>query len=197
MSSAAPSELERNSQQAEEDARQLTELVMDRQGTWQERAEAIRTLQKQGLTAEELYDYTLVTTEKQTQMVVAAQVFSSMQSADTPSDVLAAFTEDDVELLYEMRLLTGSQRKAAADYIVANNLDRAETRELARAIKDHERRPEGRKGFTPAPGDCLAFMLYLAAGESRSIEQKEKLVQRGQSVAETDTARARFSEFES
>lgn len=51
------------------------------------------------------------------------------------------------------------------------------------------------QGFTPVPGDCLAFSLHRAAGESTNPEEKAVFIDRGVSVAVTDSAKQRFAEF--
>ena len=51
------------------------------------------------------------------------------------------------------------------------------------------------QGFTPAPGDCLAFMLHRTAGETREKEQRERFIERGVQVAVTESAKLRFDEF--
>lgn len=165
-------------------------------GTWQERASAIRELQEQmGFTTEALYGATLVSYDKQTAMVVALQVYNSLVSAGTSEDLLSQLRDSEIELLYQLRTLSVSQRKAAAEYMMENGLNMSGVRELAKAIKEHERRPQGREGFTTAPGDCLAFMLHRAAGEAADAEVKESFVQQGLSVVVSETARQRFSEF--
>ena len=51
------------------------------------------------------------------------------------------------------------------------------------------------QGFTPVPGDCLAFSLHRAACESTNVEERSLFVERGLSVAVSDSAKNRFSEF--
>lgn len=174
----------------------LLQLLRDGSASWQERAAAIRELQSsEGYTVESIYSITFVSVEKQTAMVVAVQVYDSLVAANTPEDILARFEEPSVEVLYNLRTLSVRQRRAAAEYVLKEDLDNEGTRELVKAIKEHERRPKGREGFTEAPGDCLAFFLHRAAAEATNPELKERFIQRGLEVAASDSALARFKDL--
>lgn len=165
-------------------------------GSWQDRAAAISELQKRfGFTTETLYEKTFVSYDKQTAMVVALQVYNSLISVNASEEVLKQLREAEIELLYELRTLSAAQRKAAAHYMVDNGLGVKSVRELAKAMKDHERRPQGREGFTVAAADCLAFSLYRAACESTEEETRQAFVERALALTLSDTARARFSMF--
>eukprot|EP00897_Mesotaenium_endlicherianum_P007127 jgi/Mesen1/6442/ME000033S05731 len=165
------------------------ERVKDSFGSWQERAATLKALHKT-MTAEALYERTYIPTQRQTEVIVAAQVYESLVDEDVDEDLLESFAdESEIEILYELRVLSGRQRAVAA-------------RELAKAMKDHERRPNGREvsarlrqGFTTAPGDCLAFSLHRSAVETRDPEARAKLAARGLAAATSKSAQARFAEL--
>ncbi|KAL3686104.1 hypothetical protein R1sor_004126 [Riccia sorocarpa] len=161
-------------------------------GSWQEKAKYIKEIQQLGVTSEELYELTFVSVTKQMALVVAVQVYETIAESDASSETLEWFDEETVEILYALRTLSARQRKTAAEFVAKNTLNSEEAQELARAIKDHERRPRDREGFTTAAGDCLAFMCYRAAVESNDSELRSAFVERGLRVAETDSARQRF-----
>ncbi|CAM6093042.1 unnamed protein product [Calypogeia fissa] len=173
----------------------LVEKLMAGQGSWQERAGFVKELQQLGVTSEDLYSQTFVPIVQQLEMIVAAQVYESLVQSGTAQEVLQCFDESSLSLLYGLRTLSARQRRAAAEYVIENSLSVEEAQKLAWAIKDHERRPTGRNGFTTAPGDCLAFMYHRQAIETQDGEQKQIMVEHGLKVAVTDSAKQRFSEF--
>ncbi|KAL2654156.1 hypothetical protein R1flu_022284 [Riccia fluitans] len=187
---AEESEEERNQKEAKK--AELLEKLSRGLGSWQEKAGDIKKLQQLGVTSEELYEFTFVAVPRQTALVVAHQVYESVAESGASAETLDWFDEESVEILYALRTLSARQRKTAADFVVKNSLNADEAQELAKAIKDHERRPQGREGFTTAAGDCLAFMYHRAAAESTDAEVRSAFVERGRRVAETDSAKQRF-----
>ncbi|EFJ26736.1 hypothetical protein SELMODRAFT_441634 [Selaginella moellendorffii] len=158
----------------------MMESLRNGMGSWHTRAKTIWELQQMGFTAGQLYDVALVTAHLQTAMVVASKVYDSLVLAQASSELLSALESNEMHVcsLYELRILSSKQRKAAAEYVVEKGLDTKGAEELARAIKQHERRAELREGFSPLPGDCLALMHYRAAKESSQADEKQSLAQR-------------------
>ncbi|CAM6087531.1 unnamed protein product [Calypogeia fissa] len=197
-----PSTFVRNYEESEDERQNadikktlLMEKLTAGQGSWQERAGFVKELQQLGVTSEDLYNQTFVPIVHQLEMIVAAQVYESLVQSGTAQEVLQCFDESSLSLLYGLRTLSARQRRAAAEYVIENALSVEEAQKLAWAIKDHERRPTGRNGFTTAPGDCLAFMYHRQAIETQDGEQKQITVEQGLKVAVTDSAKQRFSEF--
>lgn len=126
-------------------------------------------------------------------MVVAAQVRDSLVQSKTDPDVLSFFDTGGAELLYEIRLLSASQRAATAKYAVENKLDSRGCRDLARAVKDFPRR----KGDTAwgkfnyvLPGDCLSFMYYRQSKEYKNpSEERTAALQLALDVVESEDAK--------
>lgn len=98
-------------------------------------------------------------------------------------------------MLYEIRLLNGQQRFAAARYIAENRLDAKGAQDLARAMKDFPRRrgDRGWKSFDYAlPGDCLSFMFYRQSREHKNpSEQRTAALEQALEVAESEKAKSR------
>jgi hypothetical protein len=72
----------------------------------------------------------------------------------------------------ELRFLDAERRQEAARYIAVNRLSPHDSVVLARAIKEHQRRPDTAEGFSDAAGDCLAFKYFRDGREMRSMEEK-------------------------
>lgn len=116
------------------------------------------------------------------------------QGRMTP-EVLAAFdASDGADRLYPFRFLGAARRASAAVYVVENGLDPAACEALARALKEWERRPEERRGFSPSPADCLAFKALRDALECRQWEAADKCVERALSLVATESGRKRIEE---
>lgn len=96
-------------------------------------------------------------------------------------------------MLYEIRLLSASQRAAAAKYAVGNKLDAKGCRDLARAVKDFPRRKGDRVwgNFNYVlPGDCLSFMYYRQSKEyGNPSEERTAALQLALDVAESEDAK--------
>lgn len=120
-----------------------------------------------------------------------------MQSGTDP-EILSYFDLGGAELLYEIRLLSATQRSAAARFIVDNKLDAKGAKELARAMKDYPRR-RGDKGWESfdytLPGDCLSFLYYRQSREHKNpSEQRTASLEQALSAAETEKAKSRVLE---
>ncbi|GAQ82384.1 hypothetical protein KFL_001090310 [Klebsormidium nitens] len=191
--SVAPPEEETVQGTKEEMLQRLTE----RMGLWHEWAPLISLLQKQGVSPKEIDEVTGLTGVEQNMTVVGAQVYKSLGAQGFPEDQLRFFDIAGSGVLYELRVLAVNQRRSAAEYIIDNNLDAKGVRELAKAIKDHERKRggEGRDAFTQAPGDAMAFAFYRNAKEARSEQERESLLEQGLSVVVTEAGRKKLEEL--
>lgn len=128
---------------------------------------------------------------------MAAQVRESLIESNIDADILSFFDISGAELLYEIRLLSTTQRADAARYLVLNGFDTKMTIELARAIKDMPRR-KWEKGWNSfdddLPGDCLAYMYYRLAHEHKSASSTElwrSALEKALNTLESETARKR------
>lgn len=106
---------------------------------------------------------------------------------------MSFFETSGAELLYEIRLLSVSQRAESARFIVENRLDFKGAEDLARAMKDFPRRrtDKGWKSFDyNLPGDCLSFMYYRQSREHRNpSEQRTSALKQALEVAESESAK--------
>ena len=99
------------------------------------------------------------------------------------------------QVLQELRELEGKERAAAAEFAADNQFDGAMARELNRAYKIKQERPEDEsRGFSDHPGDILAFKWWRAAIETQKSDEDffEDYCKKGLQYAHTDTARARL-----
>ncbi|XP_027366161.1 rubisco accumulation factor 1.1, chloroplastic-like [Abrus precatorius] len=169
------------------------EILANRLGLWFEYAPLIPSLFREGFSPPSLEEVTGISGVEQNRLIVAAQVRDSLVQSNADPELLSAFDTSGAELLYEIRLLSTSQRVAAARFIVENRFDGKGVQELARAMKDFPSR-RGEKGWEcfdyTLPGDCLSFLYYRQSREHRNpSEQRTSALEQALKVAETEKAK--------
>ncbi|XP_010694774.2 rubisco accumulation factor 1.1, chloroplastic [Beta vulgaris subsp. vulgaris] len=181
------------------DTASIIDVLANRLGLWYEYAPLISSLFRDGFTPPSIEELTGITGVDQNRLVVAAQVRETIaDSPDLDPETLAFFESGGSELLYEIRLLSTSQRAATANYVVRNKLDGEKTREVARAIKDFPRGKEevGWRCFDyTKPGDCWAFWLFRLSREFiNNADKRSSALTAALEAAETDRAREAINE---
>ncbi|KAH1191965.1 Rubisco accumulation factor 1.2, chloroplastic [Glycine max] len=169
------------------------DVLANRLALWYEYAPLIASLIREGFSPPTIEETTGISGVEQNRLIVGAQVRDSLVQSNADPDLLAAFETGGAELLYEIRLLSASQRVAAARFLVENRCDGKAAQELARAMKDFPSR-RGDKGWESfdytLPGDCLSFMYYRQSKEHRNpSEQRTSALEQALRVAETEAAR--------
>lgn len=179
------------------DANDRLEILANRLGLWFEYAPLIPSLTREGVAAPTIEEVTGLTGVEQNQLIVGCQVRDSLVESELEEEVLAFFDLGGAQLLYEIRLLSVSQRAEAARLIANEKFDVKSAQELARAIKDYPRRKK-EKGWEcfeyTSPRDCLAFMYYRLALEHQSLEARELGLEKALEMAETERAKNRILE---
>ncbi|CAA6666541.1 unnamed protein product [Spirodela intermedia] len=168
------------------DPAERLEVLRNRLGLWYEYASLIPPCLRRGISGVE-----------QNCLIVAAQVRDSLQSSKFDPDLLAYFDSGGSELLYELRLLSASQRVAAARQVVEGRLDAKAAQELARAMKDFPRRQsdDGWDSFSrESPGDCLAFSYFRQSREAISDSERRVALEKALEAVETEVARKRLEQ---
>ncbi|KAK1353377.1 Rubisco accumulation factor 1 [Heracleum sosnowskyi] len=177
------------------DANARLEILSNRLGLWFEYAPLIPSLTREGFAAPTIEEVTGLTGVEQNQLIVGCQVRDSLVQSKLEDEVLAFFDLGGAQLLYEIRLLSVSQRAKAARLIANEKFDVKSAQELARAIKDYPRRKK-EKGWEcfeyTSPRDCLAFMYYRLALEHQSLEPRELGLEKALEMAETERAKNRI-----
>ncbi|XVE89964.1 hypothetical protein DITRI_Ditri20bG0038700 [Diplodiscus trichospermus] len=169
------------------------EVLANRLGLWFEFAPLISSLYREGFSPSSIEEVTGITGGEQNRLIVAAQVRESLIQSKTDENVVSFFDTGGAELLYEIRLLSATQRAEAARFILENRLDPKGAQDLARAMKDFPRRKtdKGWKSFDyNLPGDCLSFMYYRQSREHRNpSEERTAALRQAVEVAESESAK--------
>ena len=139
------------------------EILRERRGLWHEYAPLLTSLSRAGYTPSVIDEATGMNGVEQNTIVVATQVFSSLKASGVPTSRLHYFDAGGAEVLYELRTLSTNQRREAAEYVMENGLEIKEARELARCIKEHERRKrdEGHECFRSDPSLDSSLEIVL------------------------------------
>lgn len=172
------------------------EILRERRGLWHEYATVVPILFRSGFTPSMIDESTGMTGVEQNMIVVGSQVRNSLKSTGFDEDKLRFFDLGGGELLYELRILSNTQRKASAEFIIERNMSPKEACELARSVKDFDRRKnsEGYKEFTSAPGDCLAFAFYRQSIEFQNEDEILSSLEKALLVCVSEKARAKLEQ---
>ncbi|CAO2837025.1 unnamed protein product [Amaranthus hypochondriacus] len=177
----------------------IIDVLANRLGLWHEYAPLISSLFRDGFTPSMIEELTGISGVEQNRLVVAAQVLESIaESPQIEPETLAFFDSGGSELLYEIRLLSASQRTLTANYIVKRKLDGDKAREIARSIKDFPARQD-EPGFRcfdyNMPGDCWAFWHFRLSKEFMlQPHKRNSALAAALDAAETDKAIERVRE---
>ncbi len=160
-----------------------------KQGSWVEWGQACQTLQKSGYTPQAIFEATGFEPIHQNQIIVASQVYDTILKAGVSDAARSHFGAKASDILYELRILTQSERAAAAELILEKDLDTDDAHEVARALKDFSRLTKLPEGFTTHPGDAVAFHAWRSAKEKSDLQERSRLIARGLKFAHSTTAR--------
>ncbi|GAB2277616.1 Rik1-associated factor 1 [Dionaea muscipula] len=171
------------------------DILANRLGLWFEYAPLITSLTQEGFNPPTIEELTGISGHEQNRLVVAAQVRQSLSESNLDPATLSYFDRGGAELLYEIRLLSASQRVAAAEYLVLHQFDGKGARDVARAIKDFPAR-RGDPGWESfdytLPGDCLSFMHFRQSREHKNpSERRTAALESALEYAVSDKARRR------
>ncbi|NJL89727.1 MAG: phosphate/phosphite/phosphonate ABC transporter substrate-binding protein [Coleofasciculaceae cyanobacterium SM2_1_6] len=171
------------------DAEHLLLKLRQKQENWIAWGDACQKLQKSGYNSQAIFEATGFEPIHQNQIIVAAQVYTSIVKAGATAEVLDRFQRTGSDILYELRILTQTERLSAAEFIAARGLDSTAATEVARAIKDFSRLGKLPEGFSRSAGDMVAYHYWKLAKQQTNLQERSRLIVRGLMFAETQTAK--------
>jgi hypothetical protein len=197
MTEIPPGTPDRNSQPdaANENVEDLILLLRRKQRNWVEWGKACQQLQKAGYSSQRIFEETGFEPIQQNQVIVASQVYATLIAAGVSEAVRSRFERTGSDSLYELRILTQSERAAAAEFIVARNLDSEGAREVAKAVKEFSRRSTAPEGFSNHPGDVVAYGYWKVARQHNDLQERSRLIARGLMFAHTQEARQQIEKL--
>lgn len=171
------------------DTDELLLMLRRKQGNWVEWGKACQQLQKAGLNPQVIFEATGFEPIHQNQIIVGAQVFDSMMSIGIEPATKTHFQRVGSDSLYELRILSGEDRSATANYLVSRNIDSEGAKEVAKAFKEFSYMKQPPEGFSHHPGDALAYQYWRYIKQKSDLSEKTRLIARGLMFAHTQSAR--------
>lgn len=172
----------------------LVQTLRRKEGNWVEWGQACQELQKTGWSQQQIFEETGFEPIQQNQVVVAAQVYSSLSSGNAAAEVLARFEQTGSDSLYELRVLTQAERVAAATLIVEKEIDSEGSHEVAKALKDFSRfrkPPE----FADYPHDAVAHAYWKLAKQQGDLQARSRLIAQALRFAKSESARQQIEKL--
>jgi hypothetical protein len=180
---------ETSSQLSEEAAEEILRSLLHKEGTWIDWGKACLELQKAGYSPQIVFEKTGFQASQQNLIIVAAQVYDSIEKAGTSEEVLSYYQGPKSDILYEFRILNQEQRAAVAQLAKEKRLEFDEAREVAKAVQQFARFSQLPAGFTNDPGDAVAYQCWKRARQKKDFQQRARLIAQGLKFASSQTAR--------
>jgi hypothetical protein len=172
------------------DSEGLLKLLRHKEGTWVQWGIACQMLQKMGENSLAIFENTGFEPIQQNQIVVASQVYASLQAGNAADIVLAHFEQKGSDILNELRVLNQSERVDMATFALEKNLDVLEAKDVVKAIKEASNVANLPEGFTRHPGDAVVLQILKAAQGKIDPQERTRLIARGLRFAHSEKARA-------
>ena len=160
-----------------------------KQGNWVDWATACQTLQKSGMSPQEIFEETGFEPIQQNQIIVAGQVYQSITDRAVSAPALEHFTTRGSDSLYELRILSKDDRANAVQFIYDQGLDSEQVRDVVKALKEFSYRSDLPQGFTKHPGDAVAFSYWNLARQTSDLQDRSRLIAQGLRFAHSTGAR--------
>jgi Rubisco Assembly chaperone C-terminal domain/Rubisco accumulation factor 1 alpha helical domain/Rubisco accumulation factor 1 helix turn helix domain len=174
---------------------ELLTAMRRKEGNWVTWAEACQALQKAGWNTQRIFEETGFEPIQQNQILGAVQVYNSMLAAGLSAPAQAHFSHRASDVLYELRVLSPSDRVAAAEFAFTRGMDMLDAREMAKSMKDFSRLSQQPEGFTTHPGDVMAYFAWFAAKQKNDLQARSGFIAKGLKFAHTDNARKQIEQL--
>jgi hypothetical protein len=179
----------------EAEAQELLLKLRRKEDTWIDWGHWCQRLQQSGYTATQIFEETGIEGSYQNLVIVAAQVYKTLQQHQADEALLAYFQGPRSDVLYEFRVLNQQERVAAAQLAMEKRLEVDGAHDLARAMKTWSRTRNRPAGFTDHPGDAIAHQCWQTARAKKDLQERSRLIAKGLKFAHSDTARTQIEQL--
>lgn len=166
-----------------------------KEGNWVEWGKACQTLQKTGMTPQEVFEATGFEPIQQNQLIVAAQVFDSMVAGGVSEKAKAHYQTRGSDSLYEFRILSKDDRAAAADFAFANGLDSEQVKDVVKGLRDFSYSDTPPPGFEKTMGDAAAYHYWRLARQQGDLQARSRLIAQSLRFATSSSARSKIEKL--
>ncbi len=172
------------------EAQDLLKSLLHKEGSWVDWGQICTKLQQGGYGAETIFSESGLQKVQQNLVMVASQVYASLTQEEVSEDLLSYFRGPKSDVLYELRILSQTQRAIAAEEAYRLKLTAAEAKELAKAFQAFGYLSQLPEGFVHHPGDAVAYQCWKLARQKKDLGDRTRLIAKGLRFAHSDSARA-------
>ncbi|ELS03408.1 hypothetical protein Xen7305DRAFT_00031320 [Xenococcus sp. PCC 7305] len=176
-------------QLSEAEIQEKLRSLLHKEGTWVDWGKTCQQLHKAGCSPEQIFETSGLQESQQNVIVVASQVYESLEKEGVAESVLNYFRGPRSDVLYEFRILKHKQRAAAAELACAKNFDVDDAHELIKAARDVGRISQLPDAFTSHPGDMVAYLCWKRARGKKDLQTRSRLIAQGLKFAVSNSAR--------
>ncbi len=181
-----------NNNLSETEKEELITSLLKKEGCWVDWGKITQKLQKAGIQPEEIFETTGLQKSQQNLVIVASQVYDSLEKQNAEASLLTYYQGPRSDVLYELRVLNQEQRLSAANLACDKKLDVDGAKEVAKAVQHFSRLSQPPTGFTLHPGDAVAYQYWKLARPKKNLADKTRLIAQGLKFAHSDTARQKI-----
>lgn len=189
--SSAPNteEKQQNTDQAELD--HIIHQLRRKEGNWVSWGQSCQALQKAKMSTQDIFEATGFEPIQQNQLIVASQVFASMESGGISDAAKAHYQTRGSDSLYEFRIISQEHRAAAADFAFKNGLDSEQVKDVVKALRDFYYSETSPPGFERTMGDAAAYHYWRLARQQSDLQARSKLIAQSLRFATSGSARSK------
>lgn len=177
------------------EAAELLRSLLHKEEDWIAWGRKCQRLQKAGYHSQQIFEQTGFQTSQQNLVIVAAQVYESMEVEGAEGSVLSYYQGPRADVLYELRILNQKLRLGAAIVAMEKRLEAEGAKTLAKAIQDFSRFTQPPSGFSHEPGDAMAYWCWQRARQKRDLADRTRLIAQGLKFAQTAGAREKLEQL--
>lgn len=173
------------------DIEKIIHQLRRKEGNWVSWGRSCQALQKAKMSAQEIFEATGFEPIQQNQLIVASQVFTSMEAGGVSNAAKAHYQTRGSDSLYEFRIIAQDNRAAAADFAFANGLDSEQVKEIVKPLRDFYYSDTPPPGFEKTMGDAAAYHYWRLARQQSDLQTRSKHIAQSLRFATSDTARSK------
>ncbi|MEO0457100.1 MAG: RuBisCO accumulation factor 1 [Cyanobacteria bacterium P01_A01_bin.114] len=160
-----------------------------KQGSWPEWGNACQALQKAGLSPQKIFEETGFEPIHQNQIIVGAQVYQSVLAGGVSDAVRSHFEQRGSDSLYELRILSQTDRAKAVEFIHQYGLDSDQVKDIVKPLKEYSYRSQLPAGFSDHPGDAIAYHYWSLARQQADLQARSRLIAKGLRFVQSEGGR--------
>lgn len=173
------------------DVEKIIHQLRRKEGNWVSWGRSCQALQKAKMSTQEIFEATGFEPIQQNQLIVASQVFASMEAGGVSEAAKSHYATRGSDSLYEFRIIAQNNRAAAADFAFEHRLDSEQVKDVVKALRDFYYSETPPAGFEKTMGDAAAYHYWRLARQQGDLQARSKLIALSLRFATSETARSK------